>query len=205
MTNLTIGGVYTASIQGLAGPWTVHGTATIWAIQHHDGGLTTVTAKISDHPDPRRLGHATYVVGTVSALPDGTRALLGLITPEPGPTRIGLGYRLLTSRDPSEAALHLAAADHLLAGWEPIPEDGSPLPSSALPALARAAKRATDHAAGRRDAEQERDQLVRRLDAGGVPRDVIARTIGRNASRVGQLCRTVAVRPLVRAKVDTNA
>ncbi|MFF2612676.1 hypothetical protein [Kitasatospora sp. NPDC058046] len=205
MTSLTIGGVYTARIHGIAGPWTIHGTATIWAVQHHDGELTTVTARITDRPSPHELGHATYVTGAVTVLPDSSRALVSLITPEPGPTRIGLGYRLLAQRDPADAALHLAAADHLLAEWEPVPNGDSPLCSSALPALARAAKRVTGHAAGRRDAALERDQLVRRLADGGVPRDVLAQTIGRNPSRIGQLCRTAPAGPVVHAKAGSNA
>ncbi|MFE4397194.1 MULTISPECIES: hypothetical protein [Streptomycetaceae] len=190
MSSLVIGGTYSARIHGIAGPWTVHGTVTIWDVQHHDNGLTTVTVQLSDHPDPRCPGHSTYATATVSALPDGARALVDLVTPEPGPSRIGLGYRLLAQHPAEDAALHLAAADHVLAEWEPVPADDSPLGSSALPALARAAHRATEHTTGRRDAEAERDQLIRRLDAGGVPRDVLAHTIGRNISRIGQLCRT---------------
>ncbi|MFJ8474216.1 hypothetical protein [Kitasatospora sp. NPDC094011] len=187
MTSLTIGGIYTARLQHAAGPWTIHGTVTIWADQDHADASTTVTVQISDHPDHRRPGHSTYATGSMSELPDGTRGLVHLITPQPGPTEISLGYRLLGQRDPADAALHLAAARALLADWEPIPADDEPLGVSALPALARAVQRA---AAGRA-AEADRDRLVRRLRAGKVPRDLVAQVDGRDPSRITQLCKPI--------------
>ncbi|MGA5819716.1 hypothetical protein ACPC54_17880 [Kitasatospora sp. NPDC094028] len=185
MSPLTIGGVYTARIHGAAGPWTIHGTATIWAIQHHHDDTTTVTAQLSDQPDHRRPGHTTYATATVSVLPTGTRTLVSLITPQPGPTHVSLGYRLLAQRNPDDATHHIATAIGLLADWKPIPDDDSPLGVSALTWLARAVDRAT---AGR-NAEAERDQLVRRLRAGGVPRDLVAQIDGRDPSRITQVCK----------------
>ncbi|MFE2106660.1 hypothetical protein ACFXAF_12445 [Kitasatospora sp. NPDC059463] len=197
MTTLTIGGVYAATLTGLAGPWTIHGHATIWSATDTPAG-TLLLLEITDAPGPTMVGaaahHTTYAAGIVSRLPDGRRQLVGPITPQPGPTLIGLGWTTRTHRDPADAAHHIEMADKALADWTPLPAGGSPLDVSALPHLARAAARSAEL----RTVEGERDDLVRRLRAGGVARDLVAEIDGRDPSRITQLCRPSAGR----AKVD---
>lgn len=187
MSTLTIGGVYTAQLHGIAGPWTIRGTATIWAVQEHANASTTVTVQLSDHPDPRRPGHSTYATGSMSELPDGTRSLVSLITPHPGPTQISLGYRILSQRDPADTDLHLAAAAALLADWEPVPDNDEPLGVNALTTLERVVRRV---AAGE-DAVRVRDTLIRRLRAGNVDRSRLAAIVGIDPSRITQICRPI--------------
>ncbi|MGV9271498.1 hypothetical protein ACWDRR_43430 [Kitasatospora sp. NPDC003701] len=184
---LTIGGVYTARLGGIAGPWTVHGHAVLWTADpvgedHH------VILQVIDAPSPRRLGHGAYADGLLTRLTHGPRQVVNPLTPMPGPTCITLGWRLQYRLDPANAEYHVERARAELAPWQPLPREDAPLGVSALPHLARAAARA---AAGR-DAEAERDALVRRLRAGGVPRDLVAEVDGRDPSRITQICR---VRP----------
>ncbi|MCX4686781.1 hypothetical protein OG401_21110 [Kitasatospora purpeofusca] len=195
---LTIGGVYTATLTGLAGPWTIHGHATLWAAADTEDGPHLVL-EISDAPTPGEVSgstsHRAYARGTVSRLPDGRRQLVNPLTPQPGPAVIGLGFTLRARRDPADAAAHVERAIVTLADWTPLPDDSSPLGVNALTHLARAAARASEL----RDAEGERDDLVRRLRAGGVPRDLVARADGRDPSRITQLCRPSADRARVSA------
>ncbi|WP_033818895.1 hypothetical protein [Kitasatospora sp. MBT63] len=184
MTRLTIGAVHSAQLHGIAGPWDVHGTATIWAV-HHTDGHDHVTVQLSDSPSPHRRSHTAYARGPVSVLLDGRRQLVNPLTPAPGPTSITLGWTVLHQLDPADADHHTARADADLAPWHPLDDDGAPLGVSALTHLDRAVQRA---AAGR-DAERERDALVRRLRAGGVQRDLIATHARLDPSRITQLCR----------------
>ncbi|MFE7559651.1 hypothetical protein [Kitasatospora sp. NPDC057500] len=189
MSTLTIGGVYTARMTGIAGPWTTHGHATLWDVETAPDGTPVLLLEITDAPTPHHVGgpahHTTYAAGQVTRLPSGGRRLLRPLTPAPGPTCIALGSTLQTRRDPGDAAHHIEMAGKIFADWAPVPDDGSPLDVSALPHLARAAARA----AALRRVEGERDDLVRRLRAGGVARDLVAQTDGRDPSRITQLCR----------------
>ncbi|GAA1406216.1 hypothetical protein GCM10009639_53790 [Kitasatospora putterlickiae] len=199
MSPLTIGGVYTARMTGIAGPWTVHGHATLWDVETAPDGTAVLLLEITDAPTPHHVGgsthHTTYAAGQVTRLPGGGRHLLRPLTPAPGPTCIALGWTLQTRRDPANAAHHTEMAGKILADWAPVPDDGSPLDVSALPHLARAAALAVQL----RTVEGERDDLVRRLRAGGVARDLVAQTDGRDPSRITQLCRTTSAG---RATVD---
>ncbi|KJS60665.1 hypothetical protein [Streptomyces rubellomurinus] len=183
------GAVHTAHLLGIAGPWAVVGTVTIWGVETTPAGTTVLTMQISDQPSPRRIsGHTAYARGEVSIPTSGRRQLVSIITPKPGPTSISIGWTQLAQRAPGDAPHHLEQADKELADWLPIPDDGSPLGVSALPHLARAAARADEH----QDDDHQRDALVRRLRAGGVPRADVALALGRDPSRVTQLCRSGA-------------
>ncbi|OKI22222.1 hypothetical protein [Streptomyces sp. CB03911] len=186
-TALTVGAVYSAQLHGLAGAWTVHGSAILWAV-HHDDGQDHVTLQLSSHPDPRRTGHTAYAQGQVSRLPDGRRQLVSPLTPQPGPTAITLGWTVQHHRDRTDADRHCDLAEAELAAWRLPTDPAGPLGVSALTLLDRAVQRALDG----RDAERERDDLVRRLRAGGVPRDVVATRAGLDPSRITQLCKVSA-------------
>ncbi|MFD9064202.1 hypothetical protein ACFVZ3_22065 [Kitasatospora purpeofusca] len=187
MSTLTIGGVYTATLTGLAGPWTIHGHATLWAVTDTEDGPHLVL-ELSDAPTPGEVSgttsHRAYARGTLSRDADGRRQLVNPLTPQPGPAVIGLGFTLRARRDPADAAHHTEMAITTLADWAPLPDDGSPLGVSALTHLARTAARASEL----RAVERERDDLVRRLRAGDVPRSLVAAADGRDASRITQLC-----------------
>jgi hypothetical protein len=184
MTTLDIGAVYTATLHGLAGDWDLHGTATLWAVRHHDG-QDHVTLQLSDSPRPHRMAHTAYAHGRVSVLTDGRRQLVSPLTPMPGLTAITLGWTVQHRRDPAAASHHAEQAAIQLADYSAVGEDGGPLGVSALTHLAQAV-------ADAREAERRRDDLVRRLRAGGVPRSVVASTAGLVPTRITQLCRPAA-------------
>ncbi|MFF1792645.1 hypothetical protein ACFVXQ_00130 [Kitasatospora sp. NPDC058263] len=185
---LTIAGMYTARLDGLAGSWAVHGHAVLWSVEPAGEDEHHVILQITDAPGPRRTGHSAYAEGRLTRLTDGRRQLVNPLTPQPGPTRITLGWKLQHRLDPTDAEYHVEQARAELAPWQSLPGEDAPLGVSALPHLARAAARAADG----RAAEAERDALVRRLRAGGVPRDLVAEVDGRDPSRITQLCRTPA-------------
>lgn len=180
---LGIGTTYAAELQGLALGWTLHGTATVWDIttapEH-----TEVLLELNTHPDPqRRNHHPHYARGTVRRLPDGSRQVQNLLTPQPGPFTIGLGWTPRRQHDPAHADHHRTQAESELTPWAPLADDDSPLGESALTWLARAVVQATEGAA----AAKTRDHLIRRLRAGDVPRDAIARIVGCDPSRITQI------------------
>ncbi|MFJ4799186.1 hypothetical protein [Kitasatospora purpeofusca] len=179
-STLTLGAVHTASLHGIAGAWTVYGSATVW----ETGPDGAVLLQVSDSPSPHRISHSVYCRGRVRVLPDGSREVVDLVVPQPGPTRIGLGWRVLHRRDAADAEHHVEAAERALTPWEPIPPGDGPLGESALPWLARAAD-ATRAAA---QAAADRDRLVRRLRLGQVPREQVAEADGRSPQRITQLC-----------------
>ncbi|MFD0405001.1 hypothetical protein [Kitasatospora sp. NPDC127116] len=183
MSPLTIGAWHAAELHGIAGPWTIHGHATIWAIQHHPGDTTTVTVELSAPGGTGQPGHYTYAIGSVNTLTDGRTELTHLITPQPGPSRIILSAAPECHLGNADAQHHLARSVSVLTDWQPIPTGDGPLDVSALPWLARAAQRAAEA----RQAGTDRNHLIRRLDAGGVARELIARTIGRHPTRIAQL------------------
>lgn len=181
MSALTIGGVYTAVLHGTAGPWTITGTATIW---HADDNQLLV--QIADHPDHRRRpAHTTYATGTLTVPADGPRQLVTLLTPQPGPSSITLGYTLQATRNPADAGHHREQAAALLAPWQPPAPGDGPLDVSALPWLERAAERVRDG----RAAGGECAHLLRRLRAGGVDRNTLAAILQVDPTRISQLCR----------------
>ncbi|MFI2612066.1 hypothetical protein [Kitasatospora sp. NPDC018619] len=188
MSTLTIGAWHTAELHGIAGPWTVHGHATIWNVTTTPDGTQHATIEVSTPGSRDHDPHYTYATGTVNTLTDGRIGLTDVITPQPGPTRVILSATPDCVLGDTDADYHRARAVSTLTDWQPIPDDDSPLDVSALPWLARAVQRAQSA----RDAAAERDRLVRRLDAGGVGHDLIARTIGRHRSRVAQLRRAAA-------------
>ncbi|MFD7410635.1 hypothetical protein [Kitasatospora purpeofusca] len=179
-SSLTLGAVHTAELVGIAGAWTVYGTATVWEV----GPDGAVLLQVSDSPSPHRISHTVYCRGRVRVLPDGSREVVDLVVPQPGPTRIGLGWRVLHRRDPAEGEHHVEQAVSALTSWEPVPAGDGPLGESALPWLARsaAAARAGVQAAA------DRDRLVRRLRLGQVPREQVAEADGRSPQRITQLC-----------------
>ncbi|MGW2544185.1 hypothetical protein ACWC5I_25730 [Kitasatospora sp. NPDC001574] len=195
VTSLIIGGVYTATLTGTAGPWTVHGHATIWHASTAPDGTETLVLEISDAPTPHQVSAATshraYATGPVTRLPDGRRHLVAPLTPQPGPAIVGLGWTLRTRRDPADADYHVEMAAKASADWAPLPDDGSPLGVAALTHATRAAARAVEL----RDAEGERNHLIRRLRAGDVDRDLVAQAVDLDPSRITQICRTRRTRP----------
>lgn len=185
MSTLTIGAWHTAELHGIAGPWTVHGHATIWDLTTRPDGTQHTTIEVST-PGSRDHGpHYAYATGRVNTLTDGRIELTDVITPQPGPTRIVLSPEPECLLGDAEAEHHRTRAVSALTDWQPLPDGDGPLDVSALPWLARAVHRAETA----RQAGADRDQLVLRLDAAGVPRDLIARTIGRDPSRIAQLRR----------------
>ncbi len=184
MQKLDIGAVYSATLHGLAGDWDLHGTATVWAVRHNDG-QDHVTLQISDSPSPHRTARTVYAHGQVSVLTDGRRQMVSPLTPQPGPTAITLGWTVQHRRHPAAAGHHAEQAAIQLADCSAVGEDGGPLGVSALTHLAQAV-------ADAREAERRRDDLVRRLRAGGVPRGVVAATAGLDPTRITQLCRPAA-------------
>ncbi|MFG3050344.1 hypothetical protein ACGFZP_05220 [Kitasatospora sp. NPDC048239] len=187
---LTLGAVHAAHLHGIAGAWTITGTATVWATDDTD----TVLLQLSDSPSPHRISHATYCRGRVSRLPDGRREVVDLVVPLPGPTRISLGWHVLHQRALDDLPHHIEQAEKVLESWLPLPPGDGPLGVSALPWLARAVERTAHHP----DDDDARDDLVRRLRAGGVPRDLVAATDGRSPQRITQIA-TGATRATVTA------
>nr|BFD90698.1 hypothetical protein KitaXyl93_20580 [Kitasatospora sp. Xyl93] len=185
MSPLTIGAWHEAELHGIAGPWTIHGHATILNVTTAPDGTQHTTIEVSTPGSRHTSPHYAYATGTVNTLTDGRIELTDVITPQPGPSRIVLSAQPECLLGEAVAAYHHPRAVNTLTAWQPIPDDDSPLDVSALTALARATQRAADA----REAGAERDRLVLRLDAGGVPRDLIARTIGRDPSRIAQLRR----------------
>ncbi|MFJ6617598.1 hypothetical protein ACIQOW_08485 [Kitasatospora sp. NPDC091335] len=174
----TIGTVFTAQLHGLAGAWALTGTVTVWGVETAPDSATTLTVQLGDQPDHRRAPtHTTYARGEVSVHTTGRRQLVSPITPQPGPTLITIGWIPLAQRPADDAAHHLEQADKELGGWEPIPNDGSALGVSALAQLQRAAA-----------AARTRDDLIRRLRAGDVPRQLVADAASLHPTRVTQLC-----------------
>lgn len=178
---LTVGAVYSATLHGLAGSWDLHGTATVWAVRHDDG-QDYVTLQLSSSPDPRRRAHTAYAQGPVSILTDHRRQLVSPLTPQPGPTAVTLGWTIQHRRDPVDAGHHIEQAEAELAAWRPLRDDDEPLGVSALTLLAQAV-------ADGRAAERRRDDLVRRLRAGGVSRSAVAETADLDPSRITQICK----------------
>ncbi|MFJ6616661.1 hypothetical protein ACIQOW_03630 [Kitasatospora sp. NPDC091335] len=183
MSPLTIGAWHDAELHGIAGPWTVAGHATIWDLTTNPDGTPYVLVEISTPSGLSHTPHYTYAHGCVNVFTDDRIEITQVVTPQPGPDRIVLSPEPDCLLDPADAAYHRARAVSVLTDWQPIPDDDSPLDVSALPWLARATQRAAE----KRAAERERNHLVRRLDAGGVPRTDLARTIGRHPSRIAQL------------------
>ncbi|WP_224275802.1 hypothetical protein [Streptomyces sp. LS1784] len=185
MSTLTIGAWHTAELHGIAGPWVIHGYATIWDLTTGPDGTQCATVEVST-PGSRDHGpHYAYATGLMSALTDDRIELMSIVTPQPGPSRIVLGAEPECLLGDADAEHHQARAVSILTEWQPLPDGDGPLGVSALSWLARAVQRADDS----RAAGADRDRLVLRLDAGGVPRDLIARTIGRDPSRIAQLRR----------------
>ncbi len=181
MRKLEIGAVYSATLHGVAAGWDVHGTATVWAVRNDDN-QSHVTLQLSGNPNPRLASRIAYAQGPVSILPDGRRMLVSPLTPMPGPAVVTLGWTVQHRRDAAAADHHAEQAAIQLADCSAVDEDGGPLGVSALTHLAQAV-------ADAREAERRRDDLVRRLRAGGVPRGVVAETARLDPTRITQLCR----------------
>ena len=180
---LTIGAVHTAEL-GIVGAWTIHGTATIWNIEESDD-QTWLTVELASHPHPRWLDtHRTYARGLLHTPAEGRRQLVSILTPQPGPTRISLGWTVQLRRDPAAAPDHVERAAVELADWQPLPDGHGPLGVSALTWLDRVVQRIQDG----RAAERERDALLRRLRAGGVDRPTLAARADLVPSRISQIC-----------------
>lgn len=183
---LAPGAVYAALLYGAAGPWTIHGSATVLAIT--DG---RVTLRLTDTVHPRLDGHTTYATGTVILLPDGRRQVVNVLTPQPGPSAIGLGRTVRGRLDAEDVAAELATAAAELAPWQPLPDGDGPLEMSALTHLERAVAQAALGDA----ATAERDRLIQRLRAGHVPRTTLAAATGLDPSRITQIAKRKATAP----------
>ncbi|MFD4658013.1 hypothetical protein ACFWP2_20585 [Kitasatospora sp. NPDC058444] len=180
-TEWTIGAVHTAQLHGLAGAWVLTGTATVWGVETTPDGATILTVQLADQPSYRRVPtHTAYARGEVSTLTNGRRQMVSPLTPQPGPTLVTIGWSALDRRAADDAPFHLEQADKALSDWIPVPDDGSALGVSALTQLRRAAA-----------AANTRDDLIRRLRAGGVPRQLVADAAGVDPTRVTQLCRAI--------------
>ncbi|MEU3563530.1 hypothetical protein [Kitasatospora sp. NPDC006786] len=187
-TAWTIGTVYSAELHGLAGAWVLTGTATVWGVETAPDGATVLTVQLADRPSHRRVPtHTAYARGEVSTLTSGRRQMVSPLTPQPGPDLVTIGWMPLAQRPADDADFHLEQADKVLADWIPVPDDDTALGVSALTQLQRAAAAAST-----------RDRLIRRLRAGGVPRQLVADAAGLDPTRITQLCRT---EPADRAKV----
>ncbi|MEV7358189.1 hypothetical protein [Kitasatospora sp. NPDC091276] len=190
MNTLTIGAWHAAELHGIAGPWAVHGYATIWDITTTADGTQHVTVEVSAPGGATDAPHYTYATGRVSILTDGRTALTDVITPQPGPTRIVLSAVPDCLLGDVDAQRHRAQAVSTLTDWQPIPDNDSSLGVSALTHLARAVQRVADG----ENAVRERDTLIRRLRAGQVDRSQLATIVGTDPSRITQICKPIRER-----------
>jgi hypothetical protein len=159
--------------------WTVPGSVIILDVQQAHG-RTQALMLVAQGTNPDSSGRWQYARGTA------TGELINHIASSNGLTAVQL-TRHIEQRDADAIAYNAGEAKRQLDLAHGPADDDAPVGQEGMPYLDRLGRRAADARETIEEIEEERDEMVRRMLAGGVAAQTLADRLGLSRSRIYQI------------------